>query len=84
MVRKRERLDVIHDILAAVMDAGNKLGPTRLLYASNLSPKMFRDYIDEMVKKGFLLEQQDKKKTYSLTSKGFKFLEKYKRDCFGD
>ncbi len=79
MVRKRERLDVIHDILAAVMAAGNALGPTRLLYASNLSPKMYRDYVEEMLRKGFLVERQERgKRSYSLTTKGFRFLEKYR------
>jgi predicted transcriptional regulator len=79
VVKKRERLDVIHDILKAVMDAGNALGPTRLLYASNLSPQMFREYIAEMIEKKFLVENKQKgKKSYSLTTKGFAFLEKYK------
>lgn len=83
MVKKRERLEVIHDVLAAVMKAGNSLGPTRLLYASNLSPQMFREYIAEMLEKGFLVESQERGKVragkrYSLTTKGFRFLEQYK------
>ncbi len=79
---KRERLEVIFDILCAVRDAGNSLGPTRLLYASNLSPKMFKEYTEEMVVKGFLAEDEvvvkkRAKKQFQLTTKGFQFLEKY-------
>ena len=66
MAKKRERLEVIHDILKAVMDAGNSLGPTRLLYASNLSPKMFRDYIAEMIAKGFLKEEAERFRNHRL------------------
>jgi predicted transcriptional regulator len=81
MVKKRERLEVIHDILIAIRDSNNKLGPTRLLYQSNLSPQMFREYIDELLEKGFILSVQtpEEKKIYSLTKKGFLFLEQYQK-----
>lgn len=80
MAKKRERLEVIYDILKAVSEARNSIKPTRLLYSSNLSPQMFRDYVAELEKKEFLRvsEDRDAKKFYSLTDKGFKFLEKYK------
>ena len=80
MAKKRERLEVIYDILKAVQDANNQIKPTRLLYASNLSPQMFKDYIEELTEKGFISPDEDDKgrKTFSLKDKGFKFLEKYK------
>jgi len=80
MSKKRERLEVIYDILKVVRDSGNSIKPTRLLYASNLSPQMFKEYIDELLGKGFLAstEDDDNRRTYSLTTKGFTFLEKYK------
>jgi len=79
MARKRERLNVIKDILLAVRENRN-IKPTRLLYASNLSPQMFKDYVDELLKKKLIkLESDDKgKKTFSLTSKGYEFLEQYR------
>jgi predicted transcriptional regulator len=80
-MKKRERLEVIHDILRSVMDSKNRIGPTRLLHASNLSPQMFSDYMEELLSKGLLEESQDEKgkgKIYSLTVKGFSYLEKYK------
>jgi len=79
MAKKRERLEVIYDILKAVQNSNNQIKPTRLLYASNLSPQMFKDYIAELKEKDFLEEIETKgKKTYSLNQKGFDFLQKYK------
>ena len=80
MAKKREHLEVIYDILKVIRDSDNNIKPTRLLYASNLSPQMFRHYIDELHSKKFIINITDKKgrSTYSLTDKGFQFLEKYK------
>ena len=80
MTKKRERLEVIHDILKAIADSDNLIKPTRLLYASNLSPQMFKDYKDELLRKGFVVEAADKdyRKTISLAKKGFEFLEQYR------
>jgi len=79
MVKKRERLKVIKDILKAIRETRN-IKPTRLLYASNLSPQMFKEYINELLKKEFieLDYPEEGKKTFSLTKKGNDFLEEYK------
>jgi predicted transcriptional regulator len=79
MARKRERLEVIRDILMSIRQNKN-IKPTRLLYASNLSPQMFKEYINELIEKTFIkLDIDDKeKKTFSLTSKGNDFLEEYR------
>lgn len=75
--KKRERLVVIRDILNSIRQSRN-IKPTRLLYASNLSPQMFKEYINELISKKFIsVEVNDKKKTFSLTKKGFSFLEEY-------
>lgn len=79
MAKKRERLDIIKDILKTIR--GNRqIKPTRLLYSSNLSPQMFKEYINELIAKGFIkLEVDDnEKKTFSLTKKGSDFLMEYK------
>ncbi|MEJ2267975.1 MAG: winged helix-turn-helix domain-containing protein [Nanoarchaeota archaeon] len=79
MKKKRERLAVIRDILSSV-NKNRKIKPTRLLYSSNLSPQMFKTYINELITKGFLNLDIDKKdkKTFSLTKKGQDFLQEYK------
>jgi predicted transcriptional regulator len=79
MTKKRERLEVIYDILKVIQNNNNTVKPTRLLYASNLSPQMFKEYIDELGQKKLIAEKEEGgKKSYSLTTKGFEFLEKYK------
>ena len=79
MAKKRERLEIIKDILRAIRENRN-IKPTRLLYASNLSPQMFKDYINELISKGFIELDIDakEKKTFSLTQKGYEFLEEYR------
>lgn len=78
MAKKRERLEVIRDILKATKEKRN-IKPTRLLYASNLSPQMFKEYVDELVEKKFInIDVVSDKKTFSLTKKGFEFLNEYK------
>ena len=79
MAKKRERLEVIKDILKAIRD-NRDIKPTRLLYASNLSPQMFKDYINELISKNFIkldIDEKDKK-TFSLARRGNDFLEEYR------
>lgn len=79
MVKKRERLEVIKDILNVIRE-NRQVKPTRLLYASNLSPQMFKEYINELISKGFIKLDisEDEKKTFSLTKKGQDFLQQYR------
>ncbi len=76
---KRERLDIIRDILGAIRE-NRQIKPTRLLYASNLSPQMFKNYVDELLKKNFVKLENDKKdkKFFVLTKKGNDFLHEYR------
>ncbi|MEK6914012.1 MAG: winged helix-turn-helix domain-containing protein [Nanoarchaeota archaeon] len=77
--KKRERLDVIRDIIQTIKD-NRQIKPTRLLYASNLSPQMFKEYVNELIVKKFIKLDVDgkDKKTFSLTKKGQDFLMEYR------
>lgn len=79
--RKRDRLEIIHDILKIVRDNNNSIKPTPLLRYSNLSSRSFNEYFVELKDKGLLKEVIDKKKKkyITLTDNGFEFLEKYKQ-----
>ena len=70
---------VIRDIVQTIKD-NKQIKPTRLLYASNLSPQMFKDYMNELLIKKFVKLDVDtkEKKTFSLTKKGQDFLSEYK------
>jgi len=76
---KRNKLEIMKDILKIVSKNHNSIKPTPLLRQSNISSSRFKQYYKEILEKGFIDEKLDKKKnkTISLTKKGFKFLEKY-------
>lgn len=78
MNKKRTRIEVMHDILKVVKNRNGKIKPTHILYKSNLSYQMMGDYLKELTGKCFLVEQKlQKGRTYSLTPKGFQFIEEY-------
>ena len=81
MSKKRGRLQIIHDILHAIRAKGGTIKPTHLLYKSNLSHQMMGDYLNELIGKGFIEEQEagkSRSKTYSLTKKGYDYLAEYR------
>jgi predicted transcriptional regulator len=77
--RKRDRLEILHDILKIIRDNNNSIKPTPLLRYSNLSSQNFKEYLKELKSKDFVREIIDKKKRthLSLTDTGFSYLEKY-------
>lgn len=79
MAKKRERLEIIHDILYVIRARGPNVKPTHILYKSNLSHQMLTEYLDELIEKGFINEKIDRndKKTYECTEKGYNFLKDY-------
>lgn len=79
MSRKRDRLEIIYTILDLVRKHKNQIKRTPLLRYTNVSSQSFELYYQDLLKKQFLQEIQDKKgKTFvSLTNKGFHYLEKY-------
>lgn len=79
MSRKRDRLQVIYDILSAINERDGKIKPTHILYRSNLSHQMMEEYLTELLAKELITQNVTKQgKTYSLTQKGFDYLNKYK------
>jgi predicted transcriptional regulator len=81
MSKKRDRLQVIYDILEVIRDRGTKIKPTHILYKSNLSHQMMQLYLNELIKKEFIIEGVTDKggKTYSLTDKGYNYLNEYQK-----
>ena len=79
MAKKRDKLEIIYDVLTIIRAKNNSIKPTPLLRFSNLSSQSFSEYIEELLDKEFVKEVYNKKgrKFYSLGDKGFKYLEKY-------
>jgi predicted transcriptional regulator len=79
MPEKRERFDIIHDMLTAVIKNNNKIGPTKLIHLSNLSPAMFKEYTNDLTNNNLISEKKIKnKKFFEMTDKGYIFLQQYK------
>jgi predicted transcriptional regulator len=80
MPKKRDRLEIIYNILKIIQDKGNSIKPTPLLRYSNVSSQSFNEYYKELIDKDLIKEEFDKKKRkyITLSDKGFKYLEKYK------
>lgn len=80
MSRKRDRLEIIYNILKIIQDKGNSIKPTPLLRFSNVSSQSFNEYYKELLEKDLIREEFDKKdkKYVTLSDKGFSYLEKYK------
>jgi predicted transcriptional regulator len=72
----RNRLNIIADMLHVVSQGGAK--KTQIMYRANLSYKVLTKYLTEVIEAG-LVRLQRKERIYVITSKGMKFLEKYKK-----
>jgi len=55
MSRKRERIVIIYDILKVIQEKGGKAIPTHILYKSNLSSQMLKEYLADLIDKGATL-----------------------------
>ena len=89
MAERREKLEIIKDILEAIRAKGGTIKPTHLLYKSNLSHDSMKRYVSELMNKGMVSEEEQKRsKKYIITDQGLKFLTKYQQikeftDSFG-
>jgi len=76
---KRNRLEIIRDILKIIQEHKNSIKPTPLLRRANISSSKFKEYLTGLLEKKFVKETNTKYgKRISLTEKGFQYLEKYK------
>ncbi|MEK6926968.1 MAG: DUF4364 family protein [Nanoarchaeota archaeon] len=89
MAKKRNRLEIIRDILEVIKNKSGKIRPTHILYKSNLSYGMMEEYMNELMEKQFIIiSTHNGNKTYSITEKGINYLSQYKMisqftDSFG-
>ena len=58
---KRNKLEIIRDILELIRENHNSIKTTPLLRKSNLSSQGFSEYMKELLEKDLIRENQDKK-----------------------
>ena len=77
---RRTRIDIINDMLMAIVNKGGAIKPTHLLYKSNLSHTLMKEYVSELISKKLIGEQPLKRgKNFTITEKGRKFSREYKK-----
>jgi len=77
MERKRNRMEIVGDMLVAIQNKGGKIKPTHLMYKANLSYAQLKIYLDELVEKEFVTQTANNNNTYIIiTDKGDKFVQK--------
>ena len=57
--KKRDRLEVVFDILKIIRDNHNSILPTPLLRKSNLSSNSFSEYYKDLISKEFIIKHLD-------------------------
>lgn len=78
MAKKRNRLDIISDMLLSIQNKGGRIKPTHLMYKANMSHAQLKSYLEELMMKEFIVEEmKGQNRMLVLTEKGHKFLEKF-------
>ena len=75
---KRNKLEIIKDILKIIKNNHDSIRITPLIRKSNLSSKRFYEYLKEMIEKELIRETNNQKtKEIKITEKGKKYIERF-------
>ncbi len=78
----RSKVRILADMMRAIQSEGEDgAGPTKILYAANLSHDRLTQYLEELVGKELIREtdEDENNRSYLLTEKGREFLNEYKK-----
>lgn len=76
----RSKVRILVDMMRTIQNEGEEgAGPTKILYAANLSHDRLTQYLDELLEKELVsaLENNDGSRIYILTDKGREFLREF-------
>lgn len=77
MDKKRDRIQIITDVLRAIQMKG-EAKPTHVLYKANLSHDVLKQHLKDLISKGLVIEiAKGTRRVYSLTDRGHKYLEEF-------
>lgn len=75
MERKRNRIEIIHDMLKIIQDRRGKIKKTHLMYKANLSHNQMKSYLNELTKNEMI--QDNSENLIEITKKGRDFVLKF-------
>ncbi|MFX1559616.1 MAG: winged helix-turn-helix domain-containing protein [Promethearchaeota archaeon] len=78
----RSKMRILADMMRAIQSEGEEgLGPTKILYAANLSHDRLTQYLEELIEKELIREvnPESDNRIYLLTEKGREFLREFIR-----
>ncbi|MEK6830118.1 MAG: winged helix-turn-helix domain-containing protein [Nanoarchaeota archaeon] len=75
-------MEIISDMLVAILQKGGSIKPTHLMYKANLSHNQMKGYLEELEKKNLIARNDNEKEakekvSIKITSNGRTFLIKY-------
>ncbi|TXT57064.1 MAG: hypothetical protein BAJATHORv1_20664 [Candidatus Thorarchaeota archaeon] len=83
MTRKRSyrsKMRILADMMRTIQKEGMEgAGPTKILYSANLSHDRLTQYLDELITKNLIREEEidEQSRVYFLTDKGNEFLREF-------
>ena len=78
----RSKMRILADMMRVIQSEGEDgAGPTKILYAANLSHDRLTQYLDELMEKELIKEKKSENdsRAYVLTQKGMEFLREFVR-----
>jgi predicted transcriptional regulator len=78
----RSKMRILADMMSAIQSEGEDgAGPTKILYAANLSHDRLTQYLDELIEKDLIKEEnpESENRIYRITEKGREFLKEFVR-----
>ena len=80
MSERRSKIVILKDILHVIQKKDGKAKPTHILYGANLSHDRLKEYLEKLLKDGFIEKVGEGRNTYYLiTMKGREFLAEFKK-----
>lgn len=89
MQKKRTKLEIVNDLLQTIIDKRGRIKQTHLMYKVNLSHKLMKSYLEELISKEMVEEKREGKNIYLfIKPQGKEFLGRFKKmrefqDAFG-
>ncbi len=80
MAKKREKSEIVLDMLISIQEKGSRIKPTHLMYKANLSHQQMKSYLEDLIDKDLVKKIKEKGYEYLIiTDRGLKFVEKVRQ-----